>query len=114
MSSAKYEVRSDVAIVTFNNPPINDLGVKLRIKISDAIDRANVESPFKNLQGFIQSAKTLLLVLVHMLRCSAIDVIASDPAALIGTAANHAVGPTFAARAGGRVAISIERPAHEL
>lgn len=43
MSSTHYELNRDVAIVTLNNPPINGLGLDLRVGIIAAIDRANAD-----------------------------------------------------------------------
>ena len=40
MSATQYQVRGDVAVVTFNNPPVNGLGYDLRAGIVAGLDQA--------------------------------------------------------------------------
>jgi 3-hydroxyacyl-CoA dehydrogenase len=39
--TARYEIRSGVAVITLDNPPVNGLGAATRTAVVDAIDRAN-------------------------------------------------------------------------
>ena len=47
MSAAEYQVRGAVAVITFNNPPVNGLGHALRTAIADGINRANDDPQVK-------------------------------------------------------------------
>ena len=45
--SASYEVRSGVAVVTLNNPPVNGLSFATRKGVTDALERANADAQVK-------------------------------------------------------------------
>jgi len=45
--SASYEVRSGVAVVTLNNPPVNGLSFATRKGVTDALERANADAAVK-------------------------------------------------------------------
>jgi 3-hydroxyacyl-CoA dehydrogenase len=43
-SKAGFEVKSGIAVLTFDNPPVNGLGLELRQAIVEGIERANTDS----------------------------------------------------------------------
>jgi 3-hydroxyacyl-CoA dehydrogenase len=45
--SASYETRGDVAVITFNNPPVNGLGYATRVGIAEGINRAMADPAIK-------------------------------------------------------------------
>ena len=44
MSKAGFEVNSGIAVLRFDNPPVNSLGLELRQAIVEGIERANADS----------------------------------------------------------------------
>ncbi|MGB6306325.1 MAG: 3-hydroxyacyl-CoA dehydrogenase NAD-binding domain-containing protein [Steroidobacteraceae bacterium] len=44
MNTLSFEVREGVAVLTFENPPVNSLGLELRQALTAAIERANADS----------------------------------------------------------------------
>jgi 3-hydroxyacyl-CoA dehydrogenase len=46
MSTVKagFEVKSGIAVITFDNPPVNSLGLELRAGIVEGVERANADS----------------------------------------------------------------------
>lgn len=44
MSHTNYEIKGNVAVITFNNPPVNGLGLDLRKAIVAGIETANHDS----------------------------------------------------------------------
>ncbi|HYW58739.1 MAG TPA: 3-hydroxyacyl-CoA dehydrogenase NAD-binding domain-containing protein [Polaromonas sp.] len=47
--TAKYEVRSSVAVITLDNPPVNGLGHATRQGITDALQKANADATVKSI-----------------------------------------------------------------
>ena len=43
MNKAGLEINAGIAVLKFDNPPVNSLGLELRQSIVDAIDRANAD-----------------------------------------------------------------------
>src|SRR5258708_32541192 len=42
-SKAGFEVKNGIAVIKFDNPPVNSLGLELRQAIVDGIERANAD-----------------------------------------------------------------------
>ncbi len=42
-SKAGLEIKNGIAVVTFDNPPVNSLGLELRQSIAEAVERANAD-----------------------------------------------------------------------
>ena len=44
MSSASYELRDGVAVITLNNPPVNGLGHEVRLAVAQGLERAMADA----------------------------------------------------------------------
>src|SRR5258707_3661280 len=46
-SKAGFEVKNGIAVIKFDNPPVNSLGLEMRQAIVDGIERANADPAVK-------------------------------------------------------------------
>jgi 3-hydroxyacyl-CoA dehydrogenase len=124
MNKAQYEVRDEIAVLRFDNPPVNSLGLELRRAIVAHLERANADGSVKAIvligsgAGFsggadirefgtpLAYAQPNLVTLISTVEDSAKPVIAALGGVTMGGGLELALGCHFRiGSAGGKIAL---------